>query len=219
MDIKERRLVQALRTGASWSFRDLEAAYLNRVFGYVVGRVARREDAEDVTCEVFVAAVQSVASFRGDSSLLTWLIGIARRKVADHQRRCHRQEVLESELPPDGPSPFAGLDWNQELPDEFLCREETAQIVRRAIAELPDAQREVLLLQFSDGLSIREIAEATGRSQDSVKASIRRAKQALFQRLASQLGGTDDPPVRIAGDAPQGFGAGRRAGAPIGPGG
>lgn len=181
-------LIAALRAGEPSAFAVLHERYLDRVFGYVVRRVPQREDAEDITCEVFAAAVQSLPTFRGESSLFGWLIGIARRKIADHLRHTRqRQEIREADLPPDQPSPFVEVDWTEDLPGDFLQREEVARAVRRAVAQLPDAQREVLLMRHVEGLSIHEVSHALGRSEDSVKALLRRAKATLLHALAPKV--------------------------------
>jgi RNA polymerase sigma-70 factor (ECF subfamily) len=148
--------------------------------------VSQREDAEDIACEVFVAVPQSLSSFRGEASLFTWLVGIARRKIADHLRRVgRRREVRESELPLDQPSPFEDVEWTDDLPDDFLQREEVAHAVRHAVAQLPDAQREALLLRHVEGLTIQDISHTLGRSEDSIKALLRRAKATLLHLLNS----------------------------------
>jgi RNA polymerase sigma factor (sigma-70 family) len=91
--------VRALQRREAWAWERLHRAALEPVFRYLVLRVRRREDAEDLTAEVFAAAVAAIDSFRGDATLLTWLLGIARRKLADARRReLRRPELLAAEL-------------------------------------------------------------------------------------------------------------------------
>jgi len=180
----ERDLIIALRAGEPSAFARLHSRYLNRVFGYVVRHVPQHEEAEDITCEVFAAALKSFPSFRGQASLFVWLIGIARRKIADHLRRVRRHALREADLPSGQPSPLTRVDWTQELPEELLHRQEVIEAVRRAVSLLPEAQRESLLLHHVEGLSIRDISRLMTRSEDSIKGLIRRAKATLLGMLA-----------------------------------
>src|SRR6185369_8232964 len=87
--------------GVMTSAEALQSRYLRDVYRYVARRVDRREDAEDITAEVFAAAFQSLKKYRGDCDPKLWLLGIARRKVADSLRRTSRNaEAFISDLSP-----------------------------------------------------------------------------------------------------------------------
>jgi RNA polymerase sigma factor (sigma-70 family) len=91
----------ALQRREGWAWERLHQQTLEPLFAYVHRHCRRREDAEDITAEVYVAAVASIDRFRGEASILTWLIGIARRKLVDAaRRRGRRPELLEIDLPP-----------------------------------------------------------------------------------------------------------------------
>src|SRR5438270_455085 len=92
--------------GADWpTAAVLHERYLNDVFRYVSRRVPQREEAEDITAEVFAAAFVGLPRFRGQCPPLLWLLGIARRKIADALRRREaRPETLASELPGETPA-------------------------------------------------------------------------------------------------------------------
>src|SRR4051812_36616271 len=79
----------------------LHERYLGEVFRYVLQRVPRLEEAEDITAEVFAAAVGALPRFRGQCPPRLWLLAIARRKVIDARRRSMRRETLASELAED----------------------------------------------------------------------------------------------------------------------
>src|SRR5437763_12767387 len=83
---------------ASWTATDLYRHWLRDVYHYVSRRVRRREDAEDVAAEVFEAAFRGLSRLRVVDDPRVWLIGIARRKVADHLRRAvRRRELLDAD--------------------------------------------------------------------------------------------------------------------------
>jgi RNA polymerase sigma-70 factor (ECF subfamily) len=175
---EDREIVEALRQGRPGAFAALHGAYLDRVFGYTVRRLTSREDAEDVTCEVFAACVSSINKLRNDTLLVPWLLGIARRKIVDHRRRSRSRETPVSDC-----SPVEGFDIYSELPDDVFCRVEVVDAVRSAMARLPESQREALLLHHGDGLSLREAALVMNRSEDSVKALLRRGRTGLAALL------------------------------------
>jgi RNA polymerase sigma-70 factor, ECF subfamily len=163
----------------------LHERYLNDVFRYVSRRVPRREEAEDITAEVFTAAFVELSRFRGQCSPYLWLLGIARRKIALALRqRAARRETLASELPDesvDGPpawEPAAGA----EGPEATLTRAEARGVVRALIAQLSADQREALLLQHVERLSVAEIAVVMGRSSASVNSLLQRARATLYRR-------------------------------------
>lgn len=161
--------------------------YLDEVYRYVSRRVTRREEAEDVTAEVFGAAFAALPRFRGECPLNLWLLGIARRKVADTlRRRRTRSELLETELSEaevtrrEAGNPGEG-------PEAAAQRAETTRLVRGLMAELKDEQREALLLQYVEELSIAEIAVVMGRSPAAVNSLLQRGRAALLRRGKSVL--------------------------------
>ncbi len=188
-DANEKAMVLALRRGETAAFAALQSRYLDRVFSYVRRRVSQREDAEDITFEVFASAARAASSFRGDSGLFVWLVGIARRKVADHHRRSrHPVAVRECELGPVEQATLAGIE-PIDLPlAERLRRHDLAVAVRQAVELLPASQREALLLRYVEQLSVRDVARLLSRSEDSVKALLRRARATLLGSLAPRLG-------------------------------
>src|SRR5262245_37430371 len=91
--------MRALKRREAWAWERLQHLTLDRVFGYLFLRVRQREDAEDLTAETFAAAYAAIGTFRGEASIITWLIAIARRKLLDHARRRRRRpEILETEI-------------------------------------------------------------------------------------------------------------------------
>ena len=150
--------------------------HLDDVFRYVSRRLARREDAEDVCAEVFAAAFETLPRFRGDVEPKLWLLGIARRKVADALRRqTLRREV---ELPPDFDLADASC---HSHPPRAALQAETRQKLRDLLANLKDEQREVLLLKYVEELSVEEIAVVMNRSHGAANSLLQRARAAAFK--------------------------------------
>lgn len=181
--------MRALKRREAWAWERLKREALDRVFGYLSLRVPRREDAEDLTAETFAAAYSAIGAFRGDASVTTWLIAIARRKLLDYARRRRRHpEILEAEMPlseEDGNSAFLRIRCD-ETPETALEQRETILRVRRLVLALPEAQREAHWLRVFDQLSIEETAVVLGRSPSAVKALLHRAKSTVLGRIAAE---------------------------------
>ncbi|HEU4753843.1 MAG TPA: sigma-70 family RNA polymerase sigma factor [Armatimonadota bacterium] len=175
----EKEWLVALQRREPWAWERLQGRCLDRVFAYLLLHSPRREDAEDLTAEVFAAAVASIDRFRGDARIETWLIGIARRKLVDAaRRRLRRPEVLAADLgePPEDPPGVAA-------PDQCLAERERQEAVRRAVLQLPELQREALWLRCVHQLSLAETARVLRRSEDAIKGLLRRAKLTVLERL------------------------------------
>jgi RNA polymerase sigma factor (sigma-70 family) len=163
----------------------LHERYLEEVFRYVVRRVPGVEEAEDITAEVFAAAAAGLPGFRGQCPPHLWLLGIARRKIAASlRRRAARRETLVSELAPEAQD--AEALWEAiaavEEPEAVLIRAEAKRVLGELVAQLSGDQREALMLQYVEQLSVAEIAVVMGRSPASVKSLLQRARETLYRR-------------------------------------
>lgn len=164
----------------------LYGRYLDTVFSYVLYRVSNHTEAEDITAETFAAAVKAMPRFRGESSPCAWLLGIARRKIAEAARRRGRtrdRELLEGDLT-ERERETVGLlltvDFRQ-LPEDAVLRGEAQGVMRQLLASLPEQQREALLLQVRHGLSIREIAKVMARSEAAANSLLQRARATIYR--------------------------------------
>jgi RNA polymerase sigma factor (sigma-70 family) len=171
----------------------LHEQYLEVVFRYVLRRLSSLEEAEDVTAEVFAAAFLALPRFRGQCTPYLWLLSIARRKIIDARRRSARRETLASEL--SATSPEANALWEAlvtvEGPEAALMRTEARQVLQALIARLSADQREALLLQSMEQLSVAEIAQVMGRSPASVKSLLQRARAAMYRQGRGYFLGTE----------------------------
>jgi RNA polymerase sigma-70 factor (ECF subfamily) len=136
----------------------LHTLYLDQVYHYVARRLERHEDVEDVCAEVFAAAFEQLPRFRGEVEARLWLLGIARRRVADAPDRNR-----------DG------------LPPQAAVREESRVVLHNLLAGLKDEQREALLLKYVEELSIEEIAVVMNRSKAATNSLLQRARATAFK--------------------------------------
>lgn len=144
------------------AFAALYRRHLPTVHRYAMARLGNVQEAEDVTAQSFEAALRDLRRYDGRSSLATWLIGIARHKVADHLRRSRTTAPLDAaEALPD------------PAPNRALELAEVADVLRR----LPPERAELLALRFYAGLSVAECAHMMGRSEGAIKMLTLRAIQ------------------------------------------
>lgn len=153
--------------------------YADPVYGYVSQRLAPRADlVEDLVQEVFLAALQKLETFAGKSSVLGWLLGIARHKVEDLYRARLREpesfsDIEDSSQP--GPVDLPAFD---ELIDSARAQEKT----QRILARLPEAYGLVLLWRYWEEHSTKEMAAQTGKTEKAMERLLARAR-AHFRRL------------------------------------
>lgn len=174
----------ATETDAALTEDTLQEFYLPLVFAYVSRRIRPVEEAEDVTADVFAAAYTSLHRRRA-GSLGAWLLGIARRKVADAlRRRGRRRESSLSDLSDDAllaASVTASLTVAGQ-PEAALAQSEAHETLRALVGGLKSEQREVLLLKYVDGLSVADIAIVIGRSPAAVNSLLQRTRAILLER-------------------------------------
>ena len=157
---------------------NLSALYLRYqpgIFRYLYYRVGDYHAAEDLTSEVFERMLRFLSSFRPPSRTFSaWLFRIAQNVAVDHFRSNGRR--LESPLAEDMPG--GGV-----APEGEVERRLNIELLKLALAELTEEQRDAVLLRFVAGMPIAETAETLNKSQDAVKGLQRRALMALREAL------------------------------------
>jgi len=169
--------VDRLRQGDPRAFEELVIAYQHRVFGVALRMLGSRAEAEEAAQEVFLRAHRAIADFRGDAKLSTWLYAIASRlcmnRLASGERRLLREgEETLARIPSGHPSPADELE-----------RSERDAALHRAIAELSDERRMVVVLRDLEGLSYEEIASALDLELGTVRSRLHRARMDLKEKL------------------------------------
>jgi RNA polymerase sigma-70 factor, ECF subfamily len=179
---EERRLIEAVLRKDRKATAELVAAHADAVYAYVRHRMAPRlERVDDVVHDVFLVALSDLSSFRSESSLRSWLLGIARHKIEDHYRRLLRDiETLDDDME-------AGALAADEAPiEERIDRARAAERTHRIFPQLPERYSVVLLWRYWENRSIREIASATGKTEKSIERLLARAK-ARFRELWQEM--------------------------------
>lgn len=174
-DADDRSLALAARHDHA-AFEQLYRRYVNRVYRYCYARTGSPHDAEDLTAQTFVAALEGIGRFRHRGSFAAWLFAIAWRKCNDYHRRQYRQQHVPL-------AAAAGLD-DPETPDleQHATEQRLLDCVRLAVSKLSPDRRDALRLRFWGGLTTAEIATVMGRRQGAVKMLVSRAIADLRER-------------------------------------
>lgn len=157
--------------------------YLDDVIGWCWRLGGGTVDPEDAAHDVFVVALSKIGSFRGDSSLRTWLFGVTRRVLANQRRRV-RTRRLRERLVPDVSGRHRST---RPGPLEEVVRDEEVATIHRCLDALSRKDREVLVLCAIEGRSAREVAALIGTTEGAVYTRLHHARR-RFRRAASRAG-------------------------------
>jgi RNA polymerase sigma-70 factor, ECF subfamily len=167
------------------SFDELYDRYSSMVFSLAFQILGDREEARDVSQEIFVTIYQKLGSFRGESSLKTWIYCIAIHQASNRSRwwnRLRRRGTisLEEHLDKGSESDFCpNVNSGFQSPEEALLKQEEHMELQRLLLNLPLQQRIPLVLRDIQGLSYEEIAESMKISLGTVKSRIARGRETL----------------------------------------
>jgi RNA polymerase sigma-70 factor (ECF subfamily) len=175
-------LLDGLRRGERRAFEELVRMYQDRVFGVALRMLGNRADAEEVSQEVFLRVHRSVGGFRGESNLSTWLYAIASRLCLNRVASGRVRPTLESE------DAVLRIESSEADPVEHLERAEVEAALQRAIAELPEERRIVVVLRDLQGLAYEDIAQALGVELGTVRSRLHRARAELKGKMERFLG-------------------------------
>jgi RNA polymerase sigma-70 factor (ECF subfamily) len=188
MPLTDLSLVERCRANDEAAFSEVVARYKVKIYNYVYRMTGSSEDAEDLTQEVFIRMYTSIESFRGQSSLNTWLFRIAGNLCIDRFRRAKNHTPAYSLDEPVGDAAQAHevADHTYE-PHRLLENVEMADQIQQALSRLPEKLRATLLLHDIEGMPYEEIAQIVGCPLGTVKSRLFNARMQLRQQLAGYL--------------------------------
>ena len=187
-------LVRRAKHGDLNAFEELINRHERRVYS-LARRILRHEhDAEDVTQQALLSAVEHLPEFREEASFSTWLMRIATHaalKVLRKRKGLPTVSLEEATEPSEdddaAPHPEFIADW-RENPVTLAQRAETQRLLEEALDDVDEKYRMVFLLRDVEGLSVKETAEALGISEANVKVRLLRARLQLRERLTRAFG-------------------------------
>lgn len=177
--------VARARAGDTAAFAALVRRHQDRVFGFILRMLDTRDEAMELTQDVFVKAWQALPGWRPEARFSTWLLQIARNAALDQLRR---RRVVQ----------FAPLDDGMDVADtapgpeaRYASRQRQA-LLENALQQIAAEHREILLLREVEDLSYAELAAVLGIAEGTVKSRLARARAALLQHFRPSAGVRDD---------------------------
>ena len=183
-------LVEGLRAGTEESFERLIALHQHPVYNLVFRLLSDPTDACDVTQEVFLKVFRNISSFKGQSSLKTWIYRIALNEAHNRQRWFgrHRKHEVGLDRDEDDSHSFEETFADQrQSPFDFALGVETQALIEEALGRLSLSFRDAVVLRDIEELSYEEIAEILQISLGTVKSRIMRGREALRKELLGKL--------------------------------
>ncbi|WP_428264420.1 sigma-70 family RNA polymerase sigma factor [Haliangium sp.] len=192
MSRRERLLVRKLRERDERAFREMIERYGDRVYNLTYRMLGNREEAEDVSQEVFITVFKSIDSFRGDSKLSTWLYRIAanhcKNRIKYLSRRHDRtHSSYDEQIMGDQGAHAPTAPTASPRPDRQLEGAELEQVMQRCIATLEDDHRLLIVLRDIEELSYEEICTITQLPLGTVKSRLHRARLALRKKMLKHM--------------------------------
>ncbi|ODA97596.1 RNA polymerase subunit sigma [Mesorhizobium sp. SEMIA 3007] len=178
-------LVQRALARDAGAFRTIIKTYNQRLYRIARGILRNDAEAEDVVQEAYVRAFANLATFRGDSSLATWLSRIVINEALGRLRKRRRTVAM-----PENPeAQIIRFPLNpSDDPERTMAQRQILALVERATDSLPDIYRMVFVARVIEGLSMEETADLLGVRPETVKTRLHRARSLLRKALDDEIG-------------------------------
>jgi RNA polymerase sigma factor (sigma-70 family) len=172
-------LVRACLAGDRSAFRQIVERYQAMVCAIAYSITGDLSSSEDVAQEAFLVAWKQMQTIRAPEQLRAWLAGIVRNTARSSTRKGHADLLRGAEpIPQNVPTPAL------PSPLDMAVRREEEQLLWRVLEQIPELYREPLVLYYREHQSVREVSEAMGLSEDTVKQRLARGRQALKEQVA-----------------------------------
>lgn len=175
----EEKLISRAKEGDSSAFGVLYDHYLSRIYRFIYVKVASREDAEDISHQVFLNAWQNVPRYKDRGfPFSSWLYEIARNQVIDYYRT-RKESISVDDIDPDSVSEEAhGSSLNTEL---------NLERVMKKLRTMKPEYQDVLILRFVEDMSLKEVASALNKTEGAIKLLQHRAISALKEFFGEDI--------------------------------
>ena len=180
--MSDEQLIKDIISGNQAAFKNLMEKYQLQVFRTVMGFVHLKEDAEEVTQDIFVRVYQSLSSFHHDAEFSTWLYRITVNTSLNFLRSNRKNRLLQSL------EAIFSHRSEEKTPLEELEHAERDRRIRMAIDALPEKQRMAFILSRYEELPQKKIAAVMNRSEGAVEQLLQRAKENLQKKLSPTIG-------------------------------
>ena len=181
-EVSDSQLISLYKNGSEDAFTELVTRHKNKIFTTIYMIVKDHDLAEDLLQETYVKVVNTVKSgrYNEEGKFLPWVTRIAHNLSIDHFRRAKRYPTIVLE---DGSNVFNSLEFSEDSIEDRQIKEDTHTLLRELIQELPESQREVLMMRHYMQMSFQEIVEVTDVSINTALGRMRYALINLRKRM------------------------------------
>jgi len=186
----EARLVRLAKSGDRGAFADLVELYKDKIYHLAYRMLGNRQEAEDIVQETFLRVFRNLERYDETLKFSTWIYRIGTNLSIDRLRRRRAAFSLDAETAADGD----GQDWHGVLASDDLSPEgqvllsETQRRIRKAIDELPEKYKSVVILKYLHDMSLQEIGDILGMPVTTVKTRVHRGREFLRRKLELEEG-------------------------------
>ena len=203
LKLSDAELVLQFQNGEQKAFAELLTRHKSKVYTSIVVIVKDRYLAEDLFQDTFIKALRLLKEdkYNEDGKFLPWIVRVARNIAIDHIRKNKRQPLIVCE---DGHPIFNSLKFSDNNAESVQIEQEESLIVRKLIAQLPEEQRDVLIMRHFADMSFKEISEASGVS---INTALGRMRYALInlRKLLDKHKGAYETNFYKSGNYPSGI--------------
>jgi RNA polymerase sigma-70 factor (ECF subfamily) len=176
VEAPDEQLMLAYRQGDAGAFETLYARHKGPLFRFVLRSVKQRALAEELYQEIWMRVIEARGRYSVQAKFSTWLYTIAHNRLTDHWRKRGLQLVEAADADPPAPRAYE--------PEARAAGRQDLQRLAAALAALPELQRETFLLHEEAGMTLADIALATGATQEAAKSRLRYALAKLREALS-----------------------------------
>jgi len=190
-NLEDGQLLALYKNGSEEAFEELVIRHKDRVYTTIYLIVKDQYRAEDLMQEAFIKAINTIkqGKYNEEGKFLPWLLRIAHNLAIDSFRKSRRYPTIVME---DGVNVFNSLEFAEGTYEDLQVREDTHKLLKRLIEELPDAQREVLVMRHYMEMSFQEIADATDVSINTALGRMRYALINLRKKMEQTASAYDN---------------------------
>lgn len=183
----DKKIIEEVLNGNTNEFAHLIERYQEKVLRYTYHHIGPYDDAEDAAQDIFVAVLESLHKFRGESEFSTWLYSITANYCKNYKKKRYLKDIslVKTGDSSENNDEYIIHDERQNTEEQVIL-DESLSIVKEEIVKLSDQYKEVLILRDIEGLSYEEIAASLEISLSNVKVRIHRGREMLMRRLSKR---------------------------------
>lgn len=183
----EQQLVENAKSGSIEAYEELVLLYSKKIYNYCYGMTSSKENAEDLTQDVFIKVYKHISKFKKESQFSTWIYKIAHNACMDFFRKNKTSTASLIWINSEGEEEISEIPSEEKSLDEIVIAAEQREMVREAIGRLKPEYKSVVILRELRDMSYDEISKVLNMPLGTVKSYISRARAELKAELSREI--------------------------------